>query len=363
MFLFLSLLCPFHSWWVMMSSSRTWWHPLYWNLRVPVEYLTFVCLGSSQTLYWATPPQRWWRNASLWGVKVGDQGVAWWAVCHRGRLSLWGGIAVGVWMIFGVGHDMCVFSGIGFWSSLYVFSLGGRLLNPTKPIMSMNRQNHKSPPCSTSNPTTQTNEINHEPSETNENDNQWPRFLIMEAADKNIPLNLNVFTLRKAVDGMANGRPKQCKPMKSGSIFIGVEKKHQSKNLLRTTMLMGSIPVKVTPHRTLNSRKFVIKCVELDNIDEEEIKNELEPQGIIAVKRISVHFSLYVMTIKGQDIPEKNQHWIHEKRNTTLYSQSPKMLPMPEIWTQKIRAKGKQFVLDVVRKDTMSMTVEMTQNV
>ena len=31
--------------------------------------------------------------------------------------------------------------------------------------------------------------------------------------------------------------------------------------------------------------------------------------------------------------------------------------------TQKIRAKGKQFVLDVVRKDTMSMTVKMTQNV
>ena len=127
----------------------------------------------------------------------------------------------------------------------------------------------------------------------------------MEAADKNIPLNLNVFTLRKAVDGMANGRPKQCKPMKSGSIFIEVEKKHQSKNLLRTTMLMGSFPVKVTPHRTLNSRKFVIKCVELDNIDEEEIKNELQPQGIIAVKRISVRFSLYAMTIKGQDIPEK----------------------------------------------------------
>ena len=66
--------------------------------------------------------------------KVGDQGVAWWAVCRRGRLSLWGGIAVGVWMIFGVGHDMCVFSEIGFWSSLYVFSLGGRLLNPTKPL-------------------------------------------------------------------------------------------------------------------------------------------------------------------------------------------------------------------------------------
>ena len=183
----------------------------------------------------------------------------------------------------------------------------------------------------------------------------------MEATDKNIPLNLNVFTLRKAVDGMANGRPKQCKPMKSGSIFIEVEKKHQSKNLLRTTMLMGSIPVKVTPHRTLNSIKFVIKCVELDNIDEEEIKNELKPQGIIAVKRISVRFSLYAMTIKGQDIPEKNQHWILEKRNTTLYSKDDSNAR--NLDTQKIRAKEKQFVLDVVRKDTMSMTVEMTQNV
>ena len=99
-------------------------------------------------------------------------------------------------------------------------------------------------------------EISHESSQTNENDNQWPRFLIMKAADKNIPLNLNVFTLRKAVDGMANGRPKQCKPMKSSSIFIEVEKKHQSKNLLRITMLMGSIPVKVTPYRTLNLRNL-----------------------------------------------------------------------------------------------------------
>ena len=185
----------------------------------------------------------------------------------------------------------------------------------------------------------------------------------MEAADKNIPLNLNVFTLRKAVDGMANGRPKQCKPMKSGSIFIEVEKKHQSQNLLRTTMLMGSIPVKVTPHRTLNSREFVIKCVELDHMDEEEIKKELEPQGIIAVKRISVRFSLYAMTIKGQDIPEKINIGYLKKRQNLIFPTPKDASNARNLDTQKIRAKGKQFVLDVVRKDTMSMTVEMTQNV
>ena len=40
-------------------------------------------------------------------------------------------------------------------------------------------------------------------------------------------------------------------------------------------------------------------------MDEEEIKKELQPQGIIAVKRISIRYSLYFLTIKGQNIPKK----------------------------------------------------------
>ena len=40
-------------------------------------------------------------------------------------------------------------------------------------------------------------------------------------------------------------------------------------------------------------------------MDEEEIKKELQPQGIIAVKRISIRYSLYVLTIKGQTFPKK----------------------------------------------------------
>ena len=86
----------------------------------------------------------------------------------------------------------------------------------------------------------------------NENDNQWPRFLIMEAADEKVPLNLNAFVLKKAIDGMANA-----------------------------------------------------ELEELDKMDEEEIKKELQPQGIIAVKRISIRYSLYDLTIKGQTIPKR----------------------------------------------------------
>ena len=114
----------------------------------------------------------------------------------------------------------------------------------------------------------------------------------MEAADKNIPLDLNAFVLKKAIDGMANAELDNVKPMKSGRVFIEVEAKQQCKNLLMTTKLLGYLPVKVSPHRTLNSSKFVIKSEELDKMQEEEIKQELQPQGIIDVKRISIRYSL-----------------------------------------------------------------------
>ena len=127
----------------------------------------------------------------------------------------------------------------------------------------------------------------------------------MEAADKNISLDLNAFVLKKAIKGMANAEQDNVKPMKSGRVFIEVETRQQCKNLLKTTKLLGYLPVKVSPHRTLNSSKFVIKCEELDKMQEEEIKQELQPQGIIDVKRISIRYSLYVLTIKGHNIPKR----------------------------------------------------------
>ena len=185
--------------------------------------------------------------------------------------------------------------------------------------MSMNRQNNTSTPCSTSTPTQ--NQSSNQTS-GNQDDNQWPRFFIMEAADKKIPLNLNAFVLKKAINWMANADLDSVKPMKSGSVFIEVETKQQCKNLLKTTKLLGYLPVKVSPHRTLNSSKFVIKCEELDTMEEDEIKKELQPQGIIAVKRISIRCSLYVLTIKGQNIPKKNNIG-YLKKETRPYIPNP----------------------------------------
>ena len=104
---------------------------------------------------------------------------------------------------------------------------------------------------------------------------------------------------------MAIGVPKKVKRLKSGCIFIIVDQKHQSQNLLRTTKLMNYYPVKVSPHKYLNSTKCVIQSRELNNMEESYIVEELRSQGVIAVKRISVRYDLYCLTINGQTIPEQ----------------------------------------------------------
>ena len=177
----------------------------------------------------------------------------------------------------------------------------------------------------------------------------------MEAADKNIPLNLNAFVLKKAIDGMANADLDNVKPMKSGSVFIEVETKQQCKNLLKTTKLLGYLPVKVSPHKTLNSSKFVIKCEELDTMEEDEIKKELQPQGLIAVKRISILNSLYVLTIKGQNIPKRiNVGYLKIETRPYIETYDLKdVFNARNLDIQRILVKVKLFVLDVVKKDTI----------
>ena len=80
---------------------------------------------------------------------------------------------------------------------------------------------------------------------------------------------------------------KKVKRLKSGCIFIIVYQKHQSQKLLRTTKLMNYYPLKVSPHKYLNSTKCIIQSRELNNMEETYIVEELRSQGVIAVKRIS----------------------------------------------------------------------------
>ena len=61
----------------------------------------------------------------------------------------------------------------------------------------------------------------------------------------------------------------------------------QSRCLLKLSNLAGC-PVQVTPHRTMNTSKGVIRCKELVNCTKEEILSELQDQSVKDIYNISV---------------------------------------------------------------------------
>ena len=166
--------------------------------------------------------------------------------------------------------------------------------------MSMNRQNNKSPPCSTSNP---------------KNDDAWSLFLVVEAADDNsLPLTrrCSIFALNTAIKGMG-GNYKFVKPLTGGrQLLVHFDNKIYSENLLYMTNKLVDIPVKVSPQRTMNYKRCVIFCKELAGMDEEEIADELKPHGVVKVERMKrikdgklIPADSFIITVETQTIPRE----------------------------------------------------------
>ena len=167
----------------------------------------------------------------------------------------------------------------------------------------------------------------------NQNDNQWPRFLIMEAADQKVPLNLNAFVLKKAIDGMANAELDNVKPMKSGSVFIEVETKQQIQKSPEDNQATGLFTCESF---TTQNPKFIKICHQMRGTGQDgrrrnqkrtsTTRNHCCQKDIHTIQ--SVRFNH-----QRTNYSKKDQYWISEKRNTTVHSQPSKMFSMPEIWT------------------------------
>ena len=61
----------------------------------------------------------------------------------------------------------------------------------------------------------------------------------------------------------------------------------QAENLLKTTASVDR-PVHVCVNKTLNSSNGVIRCRELSDLCEAEIRDELKTQGVVEVHRVTV---------------------------------------------------------------------------
>ena len=125
------------------------------------------------------------------------------------------------------------------------------------------------------------------------------------STDTNTPLTKHSqFKLAKAINEAANGKLNNVTALPNNFILLDCNNANQSEKLQSTTFL-DNIPVNITPHKSFNFCKGVIRCKDLGlhMCTEEEIVAELFNQGVIACRRITIkkndqiiETSTYVLT-------------------------------------------------------------------
>lgn len=133
-----------------------------------------------------------------------------------------------------------------------------------------------------------------EEQETNETDNltneaastaNVPRYLMVESDENNKALaKLNPFVVEKAMKGIA-GEVKDLKRLRSGALLVEVVRTAQAIHLLKQESFAG-IPIRVSPHRSLNSCRGVITDRDLAKLTPDELVDEMQQYQVIKAQHI-----------------------------------------------------------------------------
>ena len=115
----------------------------------------------------------------------------------------------------------------------------------------------------------------------------FPRFSMMTSGDDDKSLSrLSTFAIQKGIQGLV-GEPKTIKRLRSGDLSIEVDRETHSTKLLAITEL-AQVPVNVSPHRTLNTSKGVLRTPELKNTTREELLTQLKKQGVTDARMVTI---------------------------------------------------------------------------
>jgi hypothetical protein len=121
-------------------------------------------------------------------------------------------------------------------------------------------------------------------SSPDENDNNlFSKFLVITAGDKE-PIKFSIFVVQKLLK-CAVGDVPCAKKLANGSILLEVASKAQERSALAMKQWVD-VPITVTPHRSLNSSRGVIRCREFRDCDDSEVMDALRSQGVSEVKHI-----------------------------------------------------------------------------
>ena len=144
----------------------------------------------------------------------------------------------------------------------------------------------------------------------------WPCFLLIKGTDNERPLSKpSPFAVNKTIVAVLGSDPFNIKKLGNGKILIEVDKEAQSSKLLKTAKLNLTmdkvIPITVSPHYSLNTKKEVIRCPDIKECSDEEILEGLKDEGVMKLDRISVFSDgqrkptgTFILTFQSQTLPK-----------------------------------------------------------
>ena len=134
---------------------------------------------------------------------------------------------------------------------------------------------------------------------------------MIQGAGKTNLAKVSPFTIAKSLANVA-GQIKSVQKTKGGALFVEVEQAKQARSLLEMTNLTENIKVEVSPHRSLNSSRGVIRWRDLLGTPVEEIKQELSGQGVTHVHQMklkkggnTIELATYILTFDRSTPPKE----------------------------------------------------------
>ena len=183
--------------------------------------------------------------------------------------------------------------------------------------MSMTGQTNKSPPCSPHTPTQELNDAEPEMTHgTTEEQGAYPRFLVVDGKDNERPLDdIHSVIVDRTIRGCTSASVHVEKMGKA--YLVRVHCKTYADNLLSLGMVQDC-PVKVTPHRSLNFSKGVVRFGRSANgLSTEDIIEEIntsprneELSEVTSANRVSIQKNgskiltgTFFLTFKSEYLP------------------------------------------------------------
>ena len=181
-----------------------------------------------------------------------------------------------------------------------------------------------------------------------------PRFLIIhsEVEGKDISL-LSPFLIEKAIMSIA-GEPKSIKNLRSGDLLIQCTKQPHETNLLKMKTFCG-LKCTVTPHKSLNTSKGIVRCPALSKQSCEHILEFMGEQGVTDVRRINVHrdgalkpTNTFVFTFDSPVLPANVKIGLFRQKLTCISQIHLDVINVKCLATTKISVADKRYASTAV---------------